>query len=160
MPTLRRDPWLLLAAAIIAAAPACVDAEGQFTAGRLEDLCDGIVPICNVRASCVLGPSRFLRSSFPGGQQLVVRSDEPDKKLLVRLFFTEMVFPGTELIVQARSPDCSGVDTEQLIDVDIFELAGDDVTLEFELALPETGDHLLEVFGDLSADYLMTVDIE
>jgi len=141
-------------------APACVDAEGQFTDGRLEDLCNGVVPVCNVRASCVLSPSRFLRSSFPGGQQVVVRSEDPDKKLIVRIFFTKMIYPGTELVVQAHSPDCAGLDTEQIVDVDIFELAGDDVTLEFELDIPEVGDHLLEVFGDLSAGYLMTVDIE
>lgn len=157
---MRLSPVGLAMLAMLAMGPACVDAQGQFTSGRLEELCNGVVPVCNTRASCTLDPSRFVRSSFPGGQQLLVNSEKPDKKLIVRIFFLEMVFPGTELIVQAHSPDCSGIDTEQIVDGDIFELVGDDLTLEFQLELPEAGDHLVEVFGDLSASYLLTIDVE
>lgn len=150
----------LAALIIVLSVNGCMNAEDTFTSGRLEDLCNGVVPVCNVQASCIVDAKKFVRSSFPGGRRLLVRTDEPDKQLVVRIFFNEMVYPGTELLVQAHSPECAGFDSELLIDVDIFDLAGDDLTLTFELDVPEKGDHLLEVFSDMSAGYLLTVDIE
>lgn len=150
----------LVAALALTLGAGCVTAEQAFTEGRLEDLCNGVVPVCNVQASCVLDAKKFVRSSFPGGRRLLVRTDEEGKQLVVRIFFTEMIYPGTELLVQAHSPECAGFDSELLIDVDIFDLAGDDLTLIFELEVPEKGDHLLEVFSDMSAGYLLTVDVE
>jgi len=38
--------------------------------------------------------------------------------------------------------------------------AGDDRVLAFELDLPGRGDHLLEVFSDMSATYQMTTTVE
>ena len=47
-----------------------------------------------------------------------------------------------------------------MVDVDLFELAGDDGVLDFELRLPEAGDHLVELYSDMAAEFLLTVDVE
>lgn len=138
----------------------CDTAEDVFVDGRLRDLCNGAIPVCNVQASCILTDRRYLRSSFPGSQQILVRSEEPDRTLVARLFFSDMVFPGTELVLQAHSPQCSSFAEEQLEDIDIFEAAGDDRVLQFSLDLPDKGDHLFEVFSDMTATYLLTIDVE
>lgn len=138
----------------------CINSEEVFTEGRLEDLCNGSVPVCNLQARCVLTPKRFLRSSFPGGQRIIVRSDFDNAYVRIRMHFTELIYPGTELVIQVHDPQCTAFDEEQLVDIDIFDFMGDDRILEFEMDLPEEGDHLVELFSDMSAEYLLTVDIE
>ncbi len=149
-----------VAALMLLAAPGCVTAEEAFVGPRLQDLCNASIPVCSVQASCVLGEGRFLRTTFPGGERLIVRTEEPEQTLVLRMFLSDERFPGTELVVQAYSPTCAGYDEDHLRDVDIFRVAGDDRVLEFHLRLPEKGDHLVEVFSDMTATYLLTVDIE
>ena len=71
-----------------------------------------------------------------------------------------MEAPGTELIVQAYEPGCT-LNTEKsqahMEDVDIFKKAGDDRVLQFDLFAQEAGEHLIEVYSDASADYLVVV---
>lgn len=137
----------------------CVDDESIFTEGRIEDLCNGNIPACNTQASCVLDSGDFYRGVFPGGLRALVRTEETQAKLVVRFLLTEPIFPGTELLVQVSTPDCGDVDEEHPRDIDLFALAGDDRILEFELETTGRGDHLLEVFSDMSAAYLMTVEV-
>ena len=146
--------------AVSALSTSCISAEETFVGSRLEDLCADLTPICSVQASCVLAEDRYLRSSFPGGLRVIVETIEPDRKLVVRLFLTEMVFPGTELLVQAWSPKCKAFDDVHLLDVDLFDLAGDTRIIQLELDAPDEGEHLVELFSDMSATYLMTVDVE
>lgn len=142
------------------AAAGCISAEETFVGARLEDLCADLTPICSVQASCVLAQDRYMRSSFPGGLRVIVETMEPDRKLVVRMLLTEMIFPGTELLVQAWSPKCKAFDDVHLLDIDLFELAGDTRILQIELEAPDAGEHLVELFSDMSASYLLTVDVE
>ena len=155
---------MALALAVVLLGVGCTD-ESIFTSGRIEDLCNGVVPSCKKQAGCVLDDEHFTRGVFPGEQRIVVRSVARDANLVVRLLFTEMVYPGTEILAQAFSPDCGDVAMEQIIvdgpeDIDLFEYAGDDRIIDFDLALPETGDHLLEIYSDMAADYLVTTEVE
>ncbi|RMG20136.1 MAG: hypothetical protein D6729_03550 [Deltaproteobacteria bacterium] len=149
---------LLLLAAI--ALGGCFSDEQIFAGGRIEDLCNGVVPQCRLQAGCVLDEAHFVRGRFPGEQRVVVRTERVDATLVVRLLLTKMIFPGTELLVEGFSPDCGNSDLEQLVDVDLFEYAGDDRILEFHLEMGEAGDHLLSVYSDMDAEYLMTVTVE
>ncbi|MBW2256295.1 MAG: hypothetical protein JRI25_17095, partial [Deltaproteobacteria bacterium] len=58
-------------------------------------------------------------------------------------------------------PDCS-LDTDfarvHLEDVDLFEEAGQDRTLLFELEAADAGEHMLEIFSDASAVYLLIAE--
>jgi hypothetical protein len=71
-----------------------------------------------------------------------------------------MAFPGTEFQVVAHSVGCDGFDELHLVDVDIFNYAGDDRIIQAELELEGEGDHLVSVFSDMNASYLMTLTIE
>jgi hypothetical protein len=141
-------------------AGSCISASDTFVGARLEDLCNGAIPACDLKASCVLAEDRFIRRQFPGGERLVVRTDLPDQLVRVRLLLGDLVSPGTELVIEARSPTCAASDRQRLVDVDLFQLAGDDLTLDLELALPEPGDHLVELFSDMSASYLLLIEID
>jgi len=155
---------LLLLGLPLAAGLGCTD-EKIFTSGRIEDLCNGVVPACKKQAGCVLDDEHFTRGVFPGEQRIVVTSVTRDATLVARLLYTEMVYPGTEILIQAFSPDCGDVDMKQIVvdgpeDIDLFEYAGDDRIMDFELRLPESGDHLLEIYSDMAADYMVTTTVE
>jgi hypothetical protein len=138
----------------------CLSDVEIFTQGRLEKVCNGVVPVCQVQAGCVLDGEEFVRGEFPGDQRLLIRSEKIDQVLVARILMTEMVYPGTELLIQAFDPGCADLSEEHLVDVDLFEFAGDDRIFEFHLDLPESGDHLVEVFSDMSAAYLLTFTVE
>lgn len=138
---------------------ACVSAEDAFVGARLERLCTQSIPICDTLAGCVLDDKSYVSSSFPGGQRVIVRTDREVATVEVRLYLVTEEAPGTELSVQASAPDCGEVDQDRLADVDLFAAAGDDRTFTWTLDLPGRGDHLVELYSDMTADYLMTVDV-
>lgn len=137
-------------------AAGCTTAEGTFTAGRLEDLCVADLLVCDTTASCVTDESDFVRLGFPGHHRVVWQTTRPRSRVRVRLFFSTMRDPGTELQVVVNTPDCGDADSEVLLDQDVFELAGDRRVLEFDLDANDSGDHLVEVFSDMTADVVMT----
>ena len=152
--------FALLAAACVLALSGCMSDQQIFTQGRIEDLCTGAVPQCQTQAGCVLDSQHFVRGTFPGDQKVVVHSDAKDATLVVRLLLTTEVYPGTELLEQAFDPDCGDATVKDVTNTDFFALAGDQRVIEYHLALPVAGDHLLEVYSDMSADYLLTADVE
>ncbi len=149
-----------LLALLAVGAGSCVSAQDTFAGARLEDLCNGAIPACDLKASCVLAEDRFIRRTFPGGERLIVRTDLPNQRVRVRLLLGDLVSPGTELVMEARSPTCAASDRQRLVDVDLFQLAGDDLILDVDLDLPEAGDHLVELFSDMSASYLLVIEID
>ena len=157
MKTRRPLAPLLLASLGLMCLSGCFTDESLFTDGRLEDLCNGSIPVCETQAACVLDVDEFYRSEFPGGARMIVRTEAEQSTLIVRFLLTETLYPGTELLVQAYEPGCGELDERHLQDINLFEFAGDDRILEFELELPGRGDHLLEIYSDMSAQYLMTV---
>ena len=137
----------------------CQQADDEFTQGRLETFCDGAIPICSVQAACKVSNTEYLRARFPGGQRFIVQADEYDTRLVIRLYFEEMVYPGTEFSLKLYGPGCSTRETKDVLDVDLFERAGDDQVVTFILPVKEPGDHMLQMFSDMAAGYLLTVDL-
>lgn len=152
--------FVLLAAAILLFASGCMSQQQVFTEGRVEDLCQGAVPVCQKQAGCVLDQQHFVRGSFPGDQKIVVHSDAANGTLSVRILLTYEVYPGTELLIQAFDPDCGDAATVDQTNRDFFQEAGDNRTLAFDMALPVAGDHLLQVYSDMTADYLLVADVK
>jgi hypothetical protein len=150
----------LALAATIAALTTCFSQEEEFALGRLENPCAGSIPICAFHAACVLGRKDFLSGQMPGGQRFIIQSDRLDRRLVIRLLFTEMIYPGTEFLLNLYTPGCGSRETEHIIDQDLFARAGDDRIVTFIMPLEEEGDHLLELFSDMSAAYLLTIDLE
>lgn len=138
----------------------CGDDQSVFTGQRLEQRCNSSIPACGTRASCVIGNDEYYSGQFPGGLKTIVRTDTDNATLVVRFLLTDMVFPGTELQVAAYTPGCDDFDEAHEKDIDLFELAGDDRIIEYEMDLDGRGDHLVEIFSDMSASYLLTLTVE
>ncbi len=138
----------------------CVNDDRVFTQGRIEDLCNESIPVCNRKATCLMGNDEFFSGQFPSGQYLLVRTEFEDMKLIARFLLDEMTFPGTEMLVKIYTPDCSDFEEDHPQNVDLFDLAGDDRIIEFELDAAGRGDHLVEIFSDMSASYKMTLEVE
>jgi len=156
----RASQWALLAAGLLAAGAAgCSSAEQTFTGDRLQNLCNESLVVCAVNAGCALTNAQYLEGVFPGTLRVMVHSEVPAGRVVVRFLLTEMKYPGTELTLQAYEPGCTDLDEQRLKDVDIFALAGDEGILQFELQLKAAGDHLLEIFSDMSASFALTVEV-
>lgn len=138
----------------------CGSEQGSFTRGRLEARCNDAIPACDTQAACIMSDGEYYDGAFPGGQQVIVRTDTENATLVARFLLTEMSFPGTEFQIAANSVGCDSFDELHLVDVDLFNYAGDDRIIEAELELEGKGDHLIEIFSDMNASYLMTFTIE
>ncbi|MCA9517198.1 MAG: hypothetical protein KC635_19790 [Myxococcales bacterium] len=138
---------------------ACISSEDAFVDGRLERLCTESIPLCAVRASCTVDEGSYVSSAFPGGQRWLVRSEVDGERARVRLKLTGLGWPGTELVLQAYTPDCAGLDALRLTGDEVARALGDDDVLEHELELGPRGDHLVEIFSDMSAGFLVTIDV-
>lgn len=141
----------------------CSDvSSASFVGTRLPDLCTDAYFLCGLTAGCRLDADHYVLGEFPGARRVVVVSDAQDTHWRVRLFLTTTGSPGTELLIQLHEPDCTTDATAgrvHLIDVDLIEEAGLDRTLVFEdLYLSQRGEHLLEVFSDAHAEYLLVVE--
>ncbi len=135
----------------------CLSDEAAFKQGRLQAFCDRSIMLCSGSASCILDEATFARSQFPGGLRTVVPNDFDHETVIVRILLTEALAPGTELHVELLSPDCGQVEEERIVDVDLFEYAGNEGLYEFEFPFHGRGDHLLSVFSDMNAQYLLAV---
>jgi len=137
----------------------CVSSEDAFVGARLERLCTQSIPVCDVQSSCVLDPRSYVAKRFPGGLRLIVRTTDETSTLVLRLQLASQEAPGTELVVESWQADCNDVESVRIADVDLFAAAGDDRIFEWELPLAGRGDHLVELRSDMTADYLVTVDV-
>jgi hypothetical protein len=145
------------------AAPSCQTGVEAFAAGRLLDLCDGAYYVCNFPAGCTLDQDHYAEGSFPGVRRVVLATTGEGAPVQVRLYFTSMIADGTQLLVQMHEPDCT-IDkkTNRVIleDVDLIDEIGDDRLLIYDFKANQEGEHLIEVFSDMSADYLIIADTE
>lgn len=151
---------LLVALAALSLMGGCQSQEEEFTNDRLEQLCEGAIPICDLYAGCVLNDDEYISGQFPGAQRAIIPVESGQRRLRVRLLFTQMVFPGTEFLLQVSDVGCGRVEQVQLIDVDVFDRAGDDSVLQFDIDLKDEdgGDRLVEIFSDMAASWLLVVD--
>ena len=149
-----------MAMVVLASAAGCADAEEIFTSGRIENRCNGSIPVCGFQASCILTTDQYLRGEFPGGQRLIVRTEIDQARLRARFLLTEQRYPGTELFARAFSTGCSEYDEEKTLGEDIFDVIGAEGIVEYELDVEGRGDHMVEIFSDMSAAFLFLVEID
>ncbi|MCP4606126.1 MAG: hypothetical protein GY847_37375 [Proteobacteria bacterium] len=139
----------------------CQTAEDAFIGNRLLTLCGDAYWICNVPSGCVLDDDHYSKKVFPDTHRVVIATEEPELEIRVRLFLSKMESPGTELLVQLYEPDCTqdiNLARAHLTDIDLFEEAGDDRMLIFDLMAMQEGEHLLEIYSDASAEFLLIVE--
>jgi len=141
----------------------CESPEDAFIGDRLLSLCNEAYWICDVPAGCVLEDHEYVEGIFPGTRRVVIVTEKEDVDVQVRLFFSKMEAPGTELLVQLYEPDCTvnpDLGQVDLLDVDLFEEAGDDRILAFDLTALQIGEHLLEIYSDSAVEYLLIADVK
>lgn len=138
----------------------CISHDELFTEGKLQTLCGDAIPICSTHASCGLDDDSFYDGAFPGGQRFIVHTTQEHAVLVIRFLLDDMRFPGSEMQVKLFTPDCGAFNEAHPQDLDLFRRAGDDRTLEYELKTTGRGDHLIEIFSDMTAQYLITVEVE
>ena len=139
----------------------CLSAPDRFVDGRSALLCDQAFPSCGRTAGCRLDDAHYLSGRFPGARRLLIDTPDDDAEVRLRLFFTEMEAPGTELLAQLYDPDCVVGPAEgqhHIADSDLFVEIGDDRALEIDLTGGVAGEQLLELYSDASVHYLLTVD--
>jgi len=168
MNTVKRTSFVRALAAVVGALVvsgfcSCKSPEEAFIDDRMLSLCVEAYWICNLPAGCVLEGDEYVEGIFPGVRRVVVVTEKEDVDVQVRLFFATMEAPGTELLVQLYEPDCT-INTDlgqvDLVDVDLFEEAGDDRILSFDLNAQQIGEHLLEIYSDSSVEYLMIAEVK
>ena len=149
-----------LFAGLITTQVSCLSDEALFTQNRLEDPCNSSIPICSTQAACVLEEDEFYEGAFPGGARFIIRTQTEEASIIVRFLLTEPLYPGTEILVQAHDIGCGDLDEAHPQDIDLFDLTGDDRILEFPLKVSGRGDHLLEIFSDMSSTYILNILVE
>jgi hypothetical protein len=150
---------LLVLAAIFMCS--CETAEEAFVGDRLATLCDEAYWICGYPTGCVLDEDHYVEGAFPGIRRVAVDVKDPETELKIRLFLSKMESPGTELLVQVYETDCTlntDIARAHLIDVDLFEEAGSDRMLSFDLTVLQAGEHLVEMYSDASVEYLFYIE--
>ena len=139
----------------------CQSAEDTFANNRINLMCDQAYAICDVTAGCLLDEDHYIEGVFPGTHRLVIETEEDVTPVRLLLFLSEMEAPGTELLVQVYQPNCamdSATGREHLENVDIFDVAGNDRTIIIELDAIGKGEHLVELFSDARARYMLAVE--
>ena len=157
-PLISRLLFSSIALLTLCAVSGCISREESFTAGRIEQLCEASLPICNTRVTCSAGEDTYLTGAFPGAERAMLYTPHPLTTVTLNFLIDEQIFPGTEMLVRAHQIGCVEIEEERLVDVDIFQRAGDDRILSFSFDLEGRGDHLVEWFSDATATYVMTVD--
>jgi hypothetical protein len=138
----------------------CQTGAEAFVDDKVLNTCVEAYHICGVTAGCVLDNDHFVEGVFSGTRRVVVRTEERDVRLVVKIYLSKMHVSGTEILAQVHETDCTidpfkGVDHRT--EYDVFDKAGDDRILEFDLEVAEKGEHLLEIYSDATAEYLLVV---
>lgn len=133
--------------------------EGTFTSGLTEDRCEDTFPICQTTAQCALGTGRYLEGSFPGSRQFIVSAPE-EAIIRVMIFFRTQIATGQDTEILWREPGCFDTYQYRSEGRDIFREAGNSRVFTQSQQVFLEGDHLVQVFSDAVADYLLKVEVE
>lgn len=146
-----------MAASLLACVP---DSEELFIDNRVFQSCIGQVPVCVTQAGCVLDGGRYTRGNFAQGSTLrtIVRTTVPSE-IEVLLFFRTEASPGTDTEIAWNEVGCRNRTSQQSGGVDVFAEAGEGRVWSRKQQVFTPGDHLVEVFSDAQAEYLLKVNV-
>ena len=130
----------------------------DFVQGTDYDPCTAIVPVCQTTAGCTLGDQKHTRGSFPGYASFVVVTPA-DAVIVVRLFFENQSHPGEDTQITWYEPGCNDSYDYQSQGADILSQVDADGVFSREQAVRMSGDHLVEIYSDSTADYHLRVEV-
>jgi len=140
---------------------ACASAEEEFIGDRLLNICDKPYHLCSFPTDCVLDGDHYVEGVFPSARRFTVVTSDTNTVMSIRFFLTGMQAPGSELWLQFYEADCTlnpPLGRLQLEDADIFDDAGDDRMLTYELEISQPGEHVFEIYSDSITGYLLIVE--
>jgi hypothetical protein len=146
------------AAADLAAADA---GAATFVGNRSEDPCVGVINVCKgMVAGCTLDGQHYVRGSFPGTRKFVVTA-AAGKKIRILVYLESKLSPGTETELDWFEPGCTDEKTLKLsaAGTDLFTAAGSDDTFIAEQVMKVSGDHLVKIWSDAVAKFLLRADV-
>ncbi len=149
----------ILGACLLLLSGCGLSSEGTFTSGLSRDRCDDTYPICSQTAGCVLGAGKYLEGSFPGTRQFIVTAPE-ESVITVSLFFRSQVAVGVDTGITWHEPGCFDSYEYRSGGEDIFLEAGGSRVMSRSQQVFLDGDHLIEVFSDAIADYVLKVEVD
>ena len=141
----------------VAALMGC-DARDVFVGDRDRDECNGNWPVCTFRAGCNLNDREYMEGSFPGSRRFIV---ETNGEAIIRVVILNLsqISPGADTEIHWYEPGCFERYSYNSDGADLFREAGKTGILEREREVFLAGDHLIEVFSDAVADFLLKVEI-
>jgi hypothetical protein len=134
-------------------------ADEYFVAGAEYDPCEATVGVCQTAAGCNMGETKYLKGAFPGFTSFVVKTMVADTSLAVRIFFRTRKHPGEDTEITWFEPGCNDFYRYESFGEDIFAEAGADQVLVKEQKLRQTGNHLIEIYCDATAEYYLRVEL-
>jgi hypothetical protein len=154
-------PRLLLVLAVAALSGCFADAEGAFTDGRALEPCASTIPVCSATASCVLSDTNYTEGSFAQGatRRVIVRTTG-EATIDVALYFVTEGSPGVDTEIAWSEVGCRDRASVSSDGKDLFAEAGADRVWHRSRKVTTAGDHLVEVFSDAQADYLLRVSVQ
>lgn len=155
-----RPAHRLLAAVPLLAALGCSTAEDAFVEGRRLDACKASVPVCSTSAGCVLDDGNYTSGNFAQGaaRRAIVRTTVPSE-IEVSIYFRTEASPGLETEIAWWEVGCKDRKSEGSAGTDVFAEAGADRVWRRKSTVYTPGDHLVEVFSDAQAEYLLKVAV-
>ncbi|MCB9557198.1 MAG: hypothetical protein H6707_13910 [Deltaproteobacteria bacterium] len=157
----------LLATAVLLSCVGCIPTTSReaFTQGADEIPCSATYPVCRGKfAGCRLANDSYISGTFPGSRKVVAETPPGDFKLQLRIYLDDRLSAGTDTEVLWYEPGCSEIYRYQLSKDgvggrDLFEIAGNNQVFSVTQRVVDAGDHLVEVFSDATASYLLRVDV-
>ncbi len=137
-----------------------IGSESAFTSGLDLTECNGTFPICATTAGCILGPGQYLEGAFPGARQFIVVTPDEESVITVDIFFRTQEAVGFDTEISWFEPGCIDVFRYRSGGIDIFQEAGNDRVLSVSQQVFEVGEHLVEVFSDARAEYLIRAQVD
>lgn len=154
-----RASTLLLAAGLLAAGCDPTSSK-EFTAGRSLNPCLEIIPACpGAVAACVLDQTQYAKLSFPGSFQFLVTA-RSGERIDVQMFFVEQRDAGLSTEIYWNEPGCSEAYEWRSEGTNLFVEAADTNVFNQARTVYETGEHLVEIFSDMNAQVLVTVEVD
>ena len=133
-------------------------AEDVFVGERKLDECDGNWPVCTYRAGCNLNVREYVEGQFPGSRRFIVET-EGRADIRVTMLFLSQVSPGADTEIHWYEPGCFERYSYTSDGADLFREAGSSGIFERERTVYRGGDHLIEVFSDAVADFLLKIEV-
>jgi hypothetical protein len=157
---LRLHKTLLSTAGAAAVVLASCEDPTLFTSGLSEISCHDTIPsVCGQTAHCVIDNNHYLKGTFPGAAQFVLRTTGAET-VTFEFLLDDRMSSGTQLKLTSTEPNCALQSTYDSMTMsrDIFQLAGATGILSFPIRIEMPGDHLVQFSSDAYCSFVMKYD--